>query len=105
MQTVIQSPQYQGQKIVLVVDNFIIHRSRKALKFLEKHADQLILFALPIFSPWLNLIERLWKYLHRIVTHNHLFQIISKLVEAVHSFLDTLNQTPHLTISIIGSTE
>lgn len=105
MQTVIQSPQYHGQKIVLVVDNFIIHRSQKTLEFLEKYADQLILFALPTYSPWLNLIERLWKHLRRIVTHNHLFQTISQLVEAVHSFLDTLNQTPYLTLSIIGSTE
>jgi len=105
MQTVIQSPQYHGQKIVLVVDNFIIHRSRKTLKFLEKYADQLILFALPTYSPWLNLIERLWKHLRRIVTHNHLFQNISQLVEAVHSFLNSLNQTPDLALSIIGSTE
>lgn len=105
MQTVTQSPEYDGQQIVLVVDNFIIHHSQKSKKFLEKYADQLVLFALPTYSPWLNLIELLWKHLRRIVTHNHLFQTISKLVAAVRSFLDTLNQTPNLTLSIIGSTE
>jgi putative transposase len=105
MQTVTHSPAYHGQKIVLVVDNFIIHRSQKTLKFLEQSADQLVLFALPTYSPWLNLIELLWKHLRRKVTHNHLFETISKLVEAVSSFLNTLNQTPNLTLSIIGATE
>lgn len=105
MQTVTQSPDYHGQKIVLVVDNFRIHRSRKTVEFLKLYADQLILFALPTYSPWLNLIERLWKHLRRKVTHNHLFENIVQLVKAVCSFLEALNQTPHLTLSIIGATE
>lgn len=105
MQTVTQAPEYHGQKIVLVVDNFIIHRSRKTLEFLEKYADQLLLFMLPTYSPWLNLIERLWKHLHRKVTHNHLFTSIDELVKAVCSFLETLNATPQLTLSVIGATE
>jgi len=105
MQTVTQSPDYHGQTIILVVDNFRIHTSKKTLDFLKKYANQLVLFALPTYSPWLNLIERLWKQLRRKVTHNHLFQTISQLVNAVCSFLETLNQTPNLTLSIIGSTE
>jgi transposase len=105
MQAVIQSPGYHGQKIVLVVDNFIIHHSHKTTEFLEKYADQLVLFALPTYSPWLNLIELLWKHLRRKVTHNHLFENILQLVEAVCSFLKTLNKTPSVTLSIIGATE
>lgn len=105
MQTVTQSPEYHGQKIVMVVDNFIIHHSNKTMKFLEQYADQLILFALPTYSPWLNLIERLWKHLRRKVTHNHLFEGISQLVQAVCSFLKSLNRTPQLTLQIIGATE
>lgn len=105
MQTVTQAPSYQGQKIVLVVDNFIIHRSRKTQDFLEKYKDQLVLFMLPTYSPWLNLIERLWKHLRRKVTHNHLFASISELVKAVCSFLEALNATPQLTLSVIGATE
>lgn len=105
MQAVLHSPDYHGQKIVLVVDNFIIHHSKKTLKFLEKYADQLMLLALPTYSPWLNLIELLWKHLRRKVTHNHLFQDIAQVVQAVCSFLKTLNETPGLTLSIIGATE
>jgi len=105
MQTVTHAPEYGGQKIVLVVDNFIIHHSQKTRKFLEQYADQLILFALPTYSPWLNLIELLWKHLRRKVTHNHLFKTIAQLVEAVCAFLNSLNQTPNITLSIIGATE
>ena len=105
MQAVTQSPDYHGQKIVLVVDNFIIHHSQKTTEFLKKYTDQLVLFALPTYSPCLNLIELLWKHLRRKVTHNHLFQTIMQLVEAVCSFLKTLNKTPTVTLSIIGATE
>jgi transposase len=105
MQTVIRSPEYHGQKIILVVDNFIIHHSQKTLQFLELYADQLVLFALPTYSPWLNLIELLWKHLRRKVTHNHLFETIAQLVKAVGSFLKSLNRTPQRTLSIIGATE
>lgn len=105
MQTVTQAPDYHGQKIVVVVDNFIIHRSHKTQDCLEKYKDQLVLFMLPTYSPWLNLIERLWKHLRRKVTHNHLFVSIAELVKAVCSFLEALNATPHLTLSVIGATE
>ena len=105
MQTVTQAPDYHGQIIVLVVDNFIIHPSRKTQQFLEKYADQLLLFRLPTYSPWLNLIERLWKHLRRKVTHNHLFASIAELVKAVCSFLQALNATPKLILSVIGVTE
>lgn len=105
MQSVTQSPDYHGQQIVMVVDNFRIHHSKKTLAFLEQYADQLILFALPTYSPWLNAIELLWKHLRRKVTHNHLFQNIVQLVKAVCSFLEALNRTPDLTLSIIGATE
>lgn len=105
MQTVIQSPEYHGQKIILLVDNFIIHHSHKTIQFLEQYADQLVLFALPTYAPWLNVIELLWKHLRRKVTHNHLFKTIAQLVQAVCSFLKSLNRTPQRTLSIIGATE
>jgi transposase len=105
MQKVTRSPQYRGQKIVLVVDNYRIHHSRKTLEFLQQYADQLVLFALPTYSPWLNLIERLWKHLRRKVTHNHLFETIAQLLKAVNLFLSSLNRSPQRTLSIIGATE
>ena len=105
LRTVTPAPEYHGQKIVLVVDNFIIHHSQKTQQFLQQYADQLELFALPTYSPWLNVIELVWKHLRRKVTHNHLFESISELIRAVCSFLKALNRTPHVTLSVIGTTE
>lgn len=96
---------YTGPKIGLVVDNYIIHRSKKTLAFLQKYADRLELIALPTYSPKLNLIEWLWKYLRRKVTHNHLYASIEQLVEAVLDFLTTLNKNPAEVLSVIGCSE
>jgi transposase len=93
---------YHGPKIGLVVDNFIIHRSKKTLACLEKYADRLEIISLPTYAPKLNVIERLWKHLRRKVTHNHLFETIAKLVEAVVDFMKSLNDRRAEVLSVIG---
>lgn len=93
---------YTGPKIGLVVDNYIIHRSKKTQAVLDKYADRIEIVPLPTYSPKLNVIERLWKYLRQKVTHNHLFNSIEKMVEAVLEFLKSLNQKPVFTLSVIG---
>jgi putative transposase len=93
---------YLGPKIGLEVDNDIIHRSKKTQAVLDKYADRIEIVPLPTYSPKLNLIEMLWKYLRRKITHNHLFESIEKLVEAVLEFLKTLNDHPAEVLSVIG---
>jgi putative transposase len=96
---------YHGPRLVLVVDNFIIHRSKKTSAVLAKYADRLSVFALPTYSPKLNVIELLWKYLRRRVTHNHLFQSITELLAAVEDFVHTLSGQPQMVLSITGGSE
>ncbi|GIK42570.1 MAG: hypothetical protein BroJett011_64030 [Chloroflexota bacterium] len=48
------------------------------------------------------MIEWLWKYLRRKVTHNHFFETIDKLVEAVDDFLTSLDQYRAEVLSVIG---
>ncbi len=93
---------YSGPKIGLIVDNYIIHRSKKTQAILDKYADRIEIVPLPTYSPKLNVIEMLWKYLHRKVTHNHLYASIEKLVEAVLEFLRSLNEKPAEVLSVIG---
>jgi putative transposase len=62
---------YSGPKIGLVVDNYIIHHSKKTQAILDQYADRIVIVPLPTYSPKLNVIELLWKYLRRKVTHNH----------------------------------
>ena len=90
---------------MLVVDNFIIHRSHKTRQALEAYADRLCVVALPTYSPHLNVIERLWKQLRRTVTHNHLFKSIAELLAAVEQFFRHLDAHCADVRSIIGSPE
>ncbi len=47
---------------VLVLDNARIHRSRLVRnKLAEREEKNLYIFFLPTYSPYLNLIERLWR--------------------------------------------
>ena len=96
---------YHGPRLVLVVDNFIIHRSQKTSAVLATYAERLTVFALPTYSPKLNVIELLWKYLRRRVTHNHLFQSITALLAAVEDFIHTLSRQPEMVRSITGCSE
>lgn len=96
---------YNGLKIGIVIDNFIIHRSKKTQAVLEKYADRIEIIPLPTYSPKLNIIEMLWKYLRRKVTHNHLFKSIHDLLNAVIDVLKSLSQKPALVLSVVGSSE
>jgi hypothetical protein len=60
---------------------------------------------LSTYSPRLNLIELLWKYLRRKVTHNHLFDSVGTLIEAVEAFFAGLDWHPAEVLSVIGCSE
>lgn len=94
---------WQGTRVVLVVDNYIIHRSKKTRALLERYADRLSVMALPTYSPQLNLIELLWKYLRRKVTHNHLYESITQLLESVEAFFSRLDGSSAEVLSVIGN--
>ena len=96
---------WDGPKVVLVVDNFSIHRSKATTRVLERYADRLVLCELPTYAPQLNVIELLWKYLRRKVTHNHLFLSVAALVAAVEQFFAELDRRPATVLSVIGCTE
>lgn len=96
---------WDGPKVVLVVDNFIIHRSKATNKLLERYADRLELCELPTYAPQLNVIELLWKHLRRKVTHNYLFESVAALVAAVEQFFAELDHQPATVLSVIGCAE
>jgi putative transposase len=93
---------WDGRKVVLVIDNYIIHRSKATQRVLERYADRLIICPLPTYSPKLNVIELLWKHLRRKVTHNHLFESVAALTAAVETFFSELDHQPATVLSVIG---
>ena len=92
-----------GPKIVVVVDNYIIHRSKITNQVLTTYADRLEVYRLPTYAPKLNVIEWLWKELRAKVTHNHPFPSIEALVKAVADFFADLVAAPQTVLSIIGN--
>jgi len=55
---------FPDKKLMLILDNGSIHKSKKVQAFAKKH-DWVELFFLPPYSPEYNLIERFWHWLNR----------------------------------------
>ncbi len=91
-----------GPKVVLVVDNYIIHRSKRTQRTVNQYADRLVMCGLPTYAPQLNVIELLWKHLRRRVTHNDLFESVAALVAAVEQFFGEIDHQPTTVLSVIG---
>lgn len=65
---------YPVGKIVMVLDNARIHHAKLIQPFLEKQKERLELLFLPPYSPTLNPIEGLWKWLKMSVVYNVFYQ-------------------------------
>lgn len=82
---------YRDLPIVLVMDNA---RYQKCQLVLEKaqHLNIQIIF-LPPYSPNLNLIERLWKFVKKEVLYNEYYQEYNKFCTAISDCLDQTHTT------------
>jgi transposase len=85
-----------------VLDNFIIHKSRRTLHYLAGLGGRVVLHFLPPYSPESNVIERLWKQMHDNVTRNHTHRTIDSLLEAVHEFLHDVQPFPGTQVSLMA---
>ncbi len=74
-------------RIHLILDNYIIHKSRIVQRWLEVHGRRIRLHFLPPYTPEANLIERVWKDLHDNVTRNHRCPTIRVLMQEVRLWL------------------
>ena len=79
---------YQGAETIhVILDNFIIHKSRVTQAWLAEFGGRLRLHFLPPYCPNENRIERIWLDLHANVTRNHQHRTIRALLARVHSYL------------------
>lgn len=60
----------QAETIYLVWDNWPNHKSPQVLEAIRKQPRVRLLW-LPTYAPWLNAIEKLWRWLKQLVVHAH----------------------------------
>ncbi|MFQ5885565.1 MAG: IS630 family transposase [Thermoplasmata archaeon] len=61
---------YPGRRILIVLDNYVTHKTEKVLEFLQRTGERIKLIFLPTYSPQLNIIEPWWKYVRSKVASN-----------------------------------
>ena len=102
LQQVVAQHQPTPMKVVIVLDNFRIHKAKAVQAWLHTHRAQLRLYFLPTYSPRLNPIERVWRHFRRNVTDNFYFGTLPRLMTAVKAFLAELACSPSIVLSIIA---
>lgn len=72
-----------GRKMIIVLDNARWHHAQQIKPWLKEHQNVIRLDFLPPYSPNLNPIERVWKLIRRLCTHNRYFPNIDDLINTV----------------------
>ena len=76
--------------LYIVLDNARYYRSQHVQEFISKN-PRIQFKYLPPYSPNLNLIERLWKFLKQKVTHNQYYEKFSEFKQKIDEFFDNMN--------------
>lgn len=85
-------------KTVLFLDNARIHHAKLLRSFLNENAYRLELIFLPPYSPNLNLIEGLWKWLKERVVYNVFYNSVSEIRMNIADFLTCIQDNPEAVI-------
>lgn len=86
----IEDSQPEGE-IYLILDNARYNHAIKVKNYV-KHSGRVHLIFLPSYSPNLNIIERLWLFLHQKILYDHYYQTFPEFKEAVVTFFDNIGQ-------------
>ncbi len=76
---------------IVVMDNASAHQTPQLYPFWEEHKERLYPLFLPTYSPHLNLIERLWRFMRGQVTKDYYYKTITRLCEAVVEWFEKLS--------------
>ena len=80
---------YPRHRVIHVyLDNARYHHAKKLKPFLERPDCRIRLHFLPPHHPHLNPIERLWRVMHRYVTHNRFYPDFRQFAEAIMDFFN-----------------
>lgn len=82
---------HPGKQITIIQDNAPYYRSRLIQEWHKNHPQVNLVF-LPAYSPNLNLIERLWRFLRRSVIDYYYYDTFSKFRKAVLDFFQNISR-------------
>jgi transposase len=83
--------EYRGRHCVLVLDNATYHTACIVRQFLDEISDIFQVIWLPPYSPELNDIERIWKYVKGASLANFYFGDAETLRQAISEVFNKLN--------------
>lgn len=76
----------QGKHVLIVHDRAAQYRGQVVDQVVQEAQGRLMLMPQPRYSLELNSQERLWKWLRRVVTHNHWFETLQEELQAIRDF-------------------
>ncbi len=86
--------EYPTGKIVMVLDNARIHHAKLLQPFLNEMKGRLELIFLPPYSPQLNIVEGLWKWLKSDIINNVFYNSVAEIRKNVKSFMQEIMKRP-----------
>ncbi|HDR8072576.1 TPA: transposase [Bacillus cereus] len=86
----------------MVLDNARIHHAKLLKPFLRQNSQRLTLIFLPPYSPNLNLLERIWKWLKESVISNRFHASQEEIRASVVSFLEYIAHCPEKVLQRSG---
>ena len=84
--------EYQYKKtIYLIIDNATYYKNQEVKAYLTKPNCKIKLIFLPSYSPNLNFIERLWKYMKKYIIGVKYREKFKEFEDDIHYFFDNIN--------------
>lgn len=85
----IEAKNQEMEKIYVIADNARYYKNKQVTDYLETSKIELVF--LPPYSPNLNLIERLWKFMKKKVTYNKYYETFSEFRDKILDFFDNIH--------------
>lgn len=79
--------------VCIIMDGAPWHRSHRVYSAADDLGIELV--RLPAYSPDLNPIEGLWKWMREDITQRHCHSSLAALANACHKFIDRINSDPN----------
>jgi transposase len=81
---------YSNEELVIILDNAAYNHANYTREYAKWYNIKLLF--LPPYSPNLNLIERLWKFVKKKLVHNIYYNKFEDFLNKVHSFFEKIDE-------------